>query len=313
MANDDERRDSDSHGGSDSVEVDPSLVSGESESSPPGERVPRRSPTPTRSRSSAPASRGSRPRFGLPIWGWVLALGAALAVVLTLLDLRNRDRFLVVCEAGRASVHQGRRLPWPVGHRPVGGPNLLPVPLAAGESCYSRSYGSQVEAEAAFLSLLLRQVRTRLESAAAGKGLDRLRAVAVQGVALSSDHPSLRPEARRLLAEVCYREARQSLTRAEDELRLALARFREARRWGEKRRSELGQWVVYLEALLRAVAPAPRSAAVPTLPEQPGAASDLAPDSDADAGPRDAGPPREAGKPAPPPDAGAPERPGILM
>ncbi len=194
--------------------------------------------------------------FGVPLWVWVLVLCSLISGLLLALDLRNRDRYLMVCKGSAMELHRGRRFPWPLGHEVVGGAAFRPVVLPVQADCRGREFASEVEATRGFLDFLLTRVRADLEQEQ-GADLKRARRHTLQALMLSRGREEIRAETNRLLAEVDYREGRNSLARVEAELRTALSRFREAKKLGGTRHKDLAQWITHLELLLASIAPRP--------------------------------------------------------
>ena len=252
------------------------------------------------------------------MWVAALVVLVGLAAAALMLDLRNRDRFLLVCDDGTMSLHRGRRFPWPLGHVPAGGPNLDPVALSSTTRCHEREFDSQTSAEQAFLERLLVQVEAALDRPG-GKVGEGLRKQVSQAVGLSRRHTEYRDQARGLSAAVSYREARQSLARVEDELRAALARFREVKTFGGLGHGDVDRWIEHLESLLKAVAPVPGPKPTGTSIDKLMKTLEFPPSGVTDAGATatpDADAPVKAtpdAAPPPPPDAGSPSNPGILM
>ena len=246
------------------VEVDPSLVE---QSSAGKERAAARGTilnadaaegddSSSRRRGSEPPSRKAGGLLGIPLWGWVLVLVTLVGALLLVLDLRNRDRYLMVCHDRAMELHRGRRIPLPFGHEPVGGEAFRPVALPPSADCRSRFFASQVEAEQGFLQFVVARVSAELDLEE-GANLPRARKQILQAQILSRSNPAARTRVARLLAEVDYREGRDSLNRVETELRTALARFKEARKLDGRRYADLDQWIRHLELLLKSVAPTP--------------------------------------------------------
>ena len=243
------------------VEVDPSLmdrsssgndrasVSGSVSSDDGGFRHRRMDPE----ERSRPKIRGL---FGVPIWVWVLIFCSLFGALLLVMDLRNRDRFVMVCQDSSMELHRGRRFPWPFGHEVMGGAAYQPVALPARADCRSRVFVSQPEATRGFLEFVLARVRAELELEQ-GANLKQARRHTLQALMLSRGQPQIREEANQLLAQVDYREGRNSLARVESELRTALSRFREAKKLDGPRHKDLSQWITHLELLLASIAPTP--------------------------------------------------------
>jgi hypothetical protein len=313
----DEHTPEDAPPGGSGVVVDPSLKQA-TVSSP--EQPPAPAPRPaTESDADAgwtpppdppPGPRPRQPRrlWGLPIWGWLLVLVGTVVLVFLVMDLRNRDRYLMVCKEDTLELHRGRRIPWPFGHEVMGGPAFKPVKMRAQSDCRDRVFDSRDEAERAFLEFLVSQVRVALDHPGEAN-LAEARKQVLQALVLTRTHRSRRKTVQRLLAEVAYREGRAGLARVEDQLRTALSRFREAQKLDASRFEDLDDWIAHLEQLLRQVSPSPSqplpltSSPVP-LPGMPGSQPAAGWKSSAD-----------AGAPSPPaPDAGAPAAgSGILL
>lgn len=259
-----------------------------------------------------PTEAAPSPRhWGLPTWGWVILVGTALSALLLVLDLRNRDRYLLVCKAKKVELHKGRTFPWPFGHEVIGGPEYRPIEIPAEADCRDRVFHSQEEAELAFLDYLLAQVRDALANpgtADLGKARSKVR----QALVISRTHRSRRKEAQKMLAELSYRAGRAGLDRAENELRKSLAYFQEAQKLNADKFEDLDDWISHLEELLRNVSPSPGSAITrPALP--PGFGSGTPPASRPPLpglSPLPAQPPASAPSS---PDAGPPQGGGILM
>lgn len=205
---------------------------------------------------SGPSRRKGGGLFGVPIWVWILVACSLFGGMLLVMDLRNRDRFLMVCRDNSMELHRGRRFPWPLGHEVMGGAAYQPVALPAQADCRSRVFASQPEATRGFLEFVMTRVRTELE-VEQGADLKQARRHTLQALVLSRGHGEIRAEANRLLAEVDYREGRNSLARVESELRTALSRFKEAKKLDGARHKDLAQWITHLELLLASIAPTP--------------------------------------------------------
>jgi hypothetical protein len=306
------------------VVVDPALRTTTAERPPPSSRPA--PPEPPRPTPAEPRRVGAQEpvasedllapahRFlGLPIWGWLLAGVAVLGLLFLLADLRNRNRFTIVCNAHKVELHQGRRFPWPFGLEPIGGPEYAPVAIPAEADCRKRSFGSEEEAAKAFLDLILAQVRGALANPGASN-LKQARAQLAQAMLLTRTYRARRKEAKGMLADLSYREGRASLARAENELRIALARFQEAQKLESSRFEDLDDWISHLESLLRTISPSPFSGGGGVLSTPPPAAgSRLPPSSQPRLPPPPAGDDRNR-LPPPPSDAGPPTTGGgILM
>jgi hypothetical protein len=230
---------------------------------PPAAPPPSSPPTTTSSAPAADEPRDTTPPgrryLGLPWWGWVLALAAGFVLLAMVFDLRNRNRFIIVCEAHKVELHQGRRLPWPFGREAVGGPEYKPIAIPAEADCRHQVFGGEEEAARAFLELLLNQVRNALVNPGASN-LREARQQLQQALLLSRTHRARRKEAEGMLAELSYREGRAGLARAENELRVALTRFQEAQKLDARRFDDLDEWISHLDEILRTIAPSPFSA-----------------------------------------------------
>ena len=204
---------------------------------------------------------GHRRRYwGLLGWGWVLVVVVGIAVLLLVFDIRNRDRFLMVCKANAVELHRGRTFPWPFGHEAVGGPEFQPVEIPSEADCRTRVFDSQEEGELGFLDFIMSQVQTALANPGTAD-LERARRHVLQALLLARTHRTRRKDAEKMLAELAYREGRAGLARVENELRTALARFQEAQRLDGERFEDLDDWIAHLEQLLRTVSPSPGSTA----------------------------------------------------
>jgi hypothetical protein len=232
-----------------------------STSAPPASLAERRFDEPTDPALRRPAGRRI---LGLPLWGWVVGGLALIGALLLLADLRNRDRYVLVCKARTVELHQGRRFPWPFGDESVGGSEYKPVSIPAEADCRTRVFHSEEEAALGFLDLLLSQVRLALGNPGSAN-LKEARAQIQQALLLTRTHRGRRKEAQGMLADLSYREGRSGLARAENEIRLALSRFQEAQKLDGARFDDLDEWITHLEEMLRAIAPSPFSrAAGPT-------------------------------------------------
>lgn len=204
--------------------------------------------------------------WGLPTWGWVILIGTALSALLLVLDLRNRDRYLLVCKPKAVELHKGRTFPWPFGHEMIGGPEYRPIEIPAEADCRDRVFHSQEEAELAFLDYLLAQARDALANPGTAD-LTKARTKVRQALLISRTHRSRRKEAQKMLAELAYRAGRAGLDRAENELRKALGYFQEAQKLNADKFEDLDDWISHLEDLLRNVSPSPGTAITrPALP-----------------------------------------------
>lgn len=253
-------------------------------------------------------SRLNRRYLRIPTWGWLLLATAGLGVAMVVVDLRNRDRFLMVCQGKTLELHQGQRLPWPFGHEQVGGVAYQPVTLSSAAECRAQVFHGRLDAERGLLEFLIAQVKATL--ARPGQGdLKQARRQVVQAMLLTRSNRTRQAEVTLLQAELSYRQGRNGLARVEDELRLALARFREAQRLNASGYKDLDQWITHLQQLLPSVSPSPAKMTPAAATEAPKPqASDLSPPSPEPAKP-DAGPPAPES-----PDAGKPaEGSGILM
>jgi hypothetical protein len=226
-----------------------------------------RSSSPYAPDERTPIEGARRPRhWGLPVWGWVILIGTSISALLLVLDLRNRDRYLLVCKAQKVELHKGRTFPWPFGHEVIGGPEYRPIEIPAEADCRDRVFHSQEEAELAFLDYLLSQVRDALANPGTAD-LNKARAKVRQALLISRTHRSRRKEAQKMLAELAYRAGRAGLQRAENELRKALGYFQEAQKLNADKFDDLDDWIAHLEELLRGVSPSPGSALTrPVLP-----------------------------------------------
>ncbi len=205
---------------------------------------------------SEPRSKRSRTTLGIPIWALVLILLTLIGALQLILDLRNRERYLMVCRDSAMELHRGRRFPWPFGHEVVGGESYRPVTIPPRADCRSRVFTSQAEAEQGFLQFIVARVRAELDLEQGGD-LKKAHKHILQALMLSRDNPAVRSSVKTLLAEVDYREGRDSMARVESELRTALARFKEAQQLDGRRYADLKQWIQHLDLLLRSVSPTP--------------------------------------------------------
>jgi hypothetical protein len=205
----------------------------------------------------------ARTWLGLPVWGWLLGACGALGLLFIVSDLHNRDRFVVVCNSNKVEVRQGRRLPWPFGDEPVGGPEYQPVSVSTDACPRPQTFPSEEEASRAFLDVLLGQVRTALSGSDAAT-LREARQQLAQATLLTRVFPARRKEAQSLLADLSYREGRTGLARAESELRLALSRFQETQKLDSSRFEDLDAWITHLEEILRTISPSPFSSTTPS-------------------------------------------------
>jgi hypothetical protein len=200
-----------------------------------------------------------RRRFwGLPGWGWLVVIGTGMGVMLLTCDLRNRNRYLMVCSAHKVSLKKGRTLPLPFGEETIGGAEFKPVTIPSEADCRTRIYHSQEEAELGFLDFVLEQVRTALDNPGTAD-LGKARQQVEQALLLTRRHRKRRKEAQRMFAELAYREGRSGLARVENELRKALALFQKAQKVDGERWEDLDDWITHLEELLRTVSPSPGS------------------------------------------------------
>lgn len=309
------------------VEVDPELTAEASQPKAETRRTTssagRASPVstsyrPTFDDSTDPGLPSSRRRrvWGLPIYGWLLVAATLLGAFLLVFDLRNRNRYMLVCKANKVELHKGRTFPWPFGHESIGGPEFKPIAIPAEADCRRRVYQSREEAELGFLDFILSQARTALSNPGT-VSLKQARNQVLQAMLLTRTHRTRRKETHRLLAELAYREGRTGLARVENEIRTALARFQEAQKLDGERFEDLDDWIEHLESLLRSVAPSP-SGALPPLSggsSPKGVPRTLYPPSMQS--PKGALPQlpssRPVGKEPSPTDGGAPSSGGILM
>lgn len=257
------------------VEVDPTLLS---ESMSPKQTPPPRTPAPARFPETPPSisqpgsgrlpdpvpAKLGAPRFRLPLWALLASLFVALGALVLFLDLRNRDRFLIVCGEGTLELHRGRRFPLPVGHERIGGEAYRPVRVPSGTDCRPQVFDDLAEAEKGFLAFLVERAKASLDRPESAD-LEEVRSLVMQARLLGRE-PSQRPVLDALLAEAGYREGRARMARAEHELRSAIARFQEARTYGGQRFGDLSPWIRHLEAVLHSVRPSP-----PPLPVSPSA------------------------------------------
>jgi hypothetical protein len=207
--------------------------------------------------------RGSGPTFlGVPVWGWLLLLGTALVTLLFVLDLRNRDQFLTVCSNNVVELHRGRRFPWPFGHEVVGGEEYRPITISAKADCRSQNFQSEEEAARGMLDLLLSQVRRALATPQAADLKDTRQQIQ-QALLLTRSFASRRKEVDWLLADLSYQEGRAGLVRAENELRLALSRFKETQKLDETRFEDLDDWILQIDEMLRTFSPSPLPKSAP--------------------------------------------------
>lgn len=202
--------------------------------------------------------------LGLTALGWLMVIAVGLAVLLLVFDIRNRDRFLMVCQPNSVELHRGCTFPWPFGHELMVGPQFQPVEIPTEADCPRRVFDSQEEAELGFLDFITGQVQLALANPGTAD-LGRARRQVQQALLLTRDRRSLRKAAQKMQAELAYREGRSGLARVENEVRTALARFQEAQRLDGERWEDLDQWISHLELLLRTVSPSPGGA----LPSSP--------------------------------------------
>ena len=242
----------------------------------------------------------------IPVWGWIIVALVGFGVTMVVMDLRNQDRYLMVCTKSTMEIHAGKRLPWPFGHERVGGSAFRPVKIPRGGDCRPQVFVSRYDAQRGLLDHLLIQIHAAL-SRPGVNDLGEARQQAQQALELSTSLRKLAGEVNTLRAELAYRQGRNGIARVEDELRTALNRFREARKLDKKRFKDMGEWIDHLQGLLVSVSPSPRKG--PRLPAPPSLA-DIKPEK----------PPRkpDAGvkkkKSPPSPDASQPEEAtGTLM
>lgn len=263
------------------VKVDPSLGKEEAGSPLPApersesskEPDPRPKPVKRSRRSTsrtatADPSPPSRKYWGLPMWGWLLIVVVLLSVLFLVCDLKNRNRFMMVCNAKSLELHQGRRVPWPFGHEIIGGPAFKPVAIDHQADCRSRVFQSREEAEQGLLEFILTQVRGALDLPGENN-LKKTRGQVLQALLLTRTHRSKRKSVQQLLAEVAYRQGRNGVSRIEDELRTALSRFKEAKQLDGEKYEDLEDWISHLEDLLRGISPSPATDASASAVKQP--------------------------------------------
>lgn len=236
------------------VEVDPALTAAADKRPPPSPKLDYAS-FEFESDKTPPLTKGRR-YLGLPGWGWLLVVVAGLGALLLMMDMRNRDRYLMICKPDRVELHQGRTFPWPFGHVAMGGPQFKPVLIPAEADCRDRVFQSREEAELGYLSFILGRVRNALSNPGTSD-LKEARQQLLQAMLLSRTHRARRKAARKMLAELAYRDGRAGLARVENELRTALSRFQEAQKLDGNRYEDLDDWISHLENLLRTIAPSP--------------------------------------------------------
>ena len=266
-----------------------------------------------RSSSSSRSSRGddegsllTRRYLRIPMWGWLLVATAGFGAAMVVVDLRNQERYLMVCRQSAMEIHSGKRLPWPFGHERVGGAAFRPVSIPAGTDCRPQVFNGRREAQTGMLDYLLVQIKAAL-SRPGVNDLKESRSQALQAMLLTKALRDRSGEVKSLRAELAYRQGRNGVARIEDELRTTLNRFREARKLDPTRFKDLDEWIDHLQDLLESVSPSPRkketTAEKPAPPPPPPPVAVQKPD---------AGAPRP--KPAPAPDAAQPEEAtGTLM
>ncbi len=242
----------------------------------------------------------------IPVWGWLLAALVAFGVAMVVMDLRNQDRYLMVCSKSAMEIHAGKRLPWPFGHERVGGSAFRPVRLTNGADCRPQVFASKYDAQLGLLDYLLIQVRAAL-SRPGVNDLREARRQSQQALELSTALRKRSTEVNGLRAELAYRQGRNGIARVEDELRTALSRFREAKKLDKKRFKDMGEWIEHLQGLLVSVSPSPRKELPRTsAPTSPADIKPEKPPKKPDAGAKKMAPQT--------PDAGQPEEAtGTLM
>jgi len=237
----------------------------------------------------------------------LLVAVAGLGVAMVVMDLRNQDRYLMVCRQSAMEIHRGKRLPWPFGHEREGGAAFRPVTIPAGTDCRPQVFNGRTAAQKGLRDYLLFQIRAAL-SRPGIKNLGEARRQAQQAMLLATALRKGTSEVKAVQAELAYRQGRNGLARVEDELRTALNRFREAKKLDDKRFKDMKEWIDHLEELLKSISPSPRKKAPPP---KPPSLSDLAPVTPKKP---DAGPPKPKPAPVLSPDAGPPEEAtGTLM
>ncbi len=254
------------------VSVDPALQREVTQAQQHTKRAQSRAPRPAAPRSAPPPITRSPTKptptrisfLGVPLVGWVLIFVFLIGVLFIAQDLRNRDRYMLVCRHDSAEIHQGRTFPWPFGHVAVGGEAFRPITLAAETDCREGTFQSEEEATQGYLDLILNQVRGVLDNPGTSNLTDARRQVQ-QALILSRSVRLRRQEAENLLAHLSYQEGRTGLARAENDLRLALSRFQETQKLAAERFEDLDDWITHLEEMLRTISPSPVSRSTPSL------------------------------------------------
>lgn len=205
-----------------------------------------------------PSLAPTRRRFGLPGWGWFLVLAVICGVLLVVKDLGNRDRFRLYCTKRDMQLQRAHRFPWPFGFETMGGP-LGPLELPPDAECATQYFDNREDAEAALLGSVLAWVRRALATPESSD-LERVERQLDRALQLSrrdAIHAARRREAKRLMADLAYRQGRAGLARVETDLRQALSKLQQARKLGADRYERLDDWVAQLEKVLRAISPSP--------------------------------------------------------
>ncbi|MCB9555884.1 MAG: hypothetical protein H6707_07260 [Deltaproteobacteria bacterium] len=266
-------------GSRDDAENDAATASYRSVTEQPGnKRVTSELRRPTRPRprydedAREPPQASGRRWLGLPRWGWLVVALLAIAALLLILDIRNRDRFRLLCEAKRIELQRARRLLWPFGFEPAGN-GFVGMQLDSTLDCGgTREFENQDEAESAYLEALIGGVRRQLPLAG-NKQLKALRQrmQIVLRLTRIDPHRLRRKEVNLLLGEIAYRQGRAGLAQVEAELRSALSNLQEAQQRAAGRYEDLESWIDHLQNLLRSVAPSPGSTPnlLPGLPSAP--------------------------------------------
>jgi hypothetical protein len=219
-------------------------------------------PPPTTPRTGEPASRR---RFRVPLWAVIIGFLILIVTTLLVFDLRNQDRYRLLCDEGKLHAQQANRFPWPFGFETLGGA-LRPISVHKHQNCTTQYFHGRGELELAFMQLLVDQVERALQSRAAQNlGMVRSQLLQARQLAQRPAHTGQKKRVKALLADLSYRQGRARLATVETSLREALALLHEAQKLGGDRYDDLSDWILHLQQVIRSLSPTPKTA-MPTLP-----------------------------------------------
>lgn len=195
-------------------------------------------------------------KFSLFILLAMLFFGALLIY----LDYKNTNRYVLRCNNQTLAIDQANGLPWPFGYRKLQG-LVRPIKLSQKSLCTESEVHSIDDAEAAYLTVLIAEIKSALNS---DQAIDNqnLSSAVDQAAELTRKpaHIAHRRALKAMIADISYRQGRAKLEKIELDLRAALVAMQKAQRYGDDRYDDLDDWIDYIKDLIKGISPSPPKA-----------------------------------------------------